>query len=195
MKRRIALTALVAVIAPAAALASTWDFDVAHTHAGFTVKHMVISNVRGEFGKTTGKVSWDDGDITRSSVEVVIDTTTIDTRQPARDADLRSANFFEVEKYPTITFKSTKVEKAGEGKLKITGDLTMHGVTKPVVLTVDGPTPEIKGPRGEIRRGFSATAQLDRKDFGLTWNKMIEAGPIVGDKVNVELEVELIKAG
>jgi polyisoprenoid-binding protein YceI len=194
MKRMIGVAVLVAALAPTAGLASTWEIDPAHSRASFSIKHLVISTVRGDFGKTTGKVVIDDADISRSSAEANVDVSTVDTRVPPRDADLRSSNFFDVAKYPTMTFKSTKVERAGDGKLKVTGDLTLHGVTKHVVLDVEGPTPEIKGMRGEARRGVSATTMLNRKDFGLTWNKMIEAGPVVGDSVNVEVSVELVKA-
>jgi polyisoprenoid-binding protein YceI len=183
-----------AAVLPSLALASTWNIDPAHSNSSFVVKHMVITNVRGEFGKTTGVVTVDDKDVTKSSVEVTIDATTVNTRVAARDDDLRSPNFFEVAKYPTITFKSTKVEQSGQGKLKVTGDLTIKGVTKSVVLDVTGPTDPIAGPRGEQRRGVSASTRLNRKEFGLTWSKAVEAGPIVGDMVDVQLDVEVVKA-
>jgi polyisoprenoid-binding protein YceI len=193
MRRVIALA--VAALAPLTAYAevSTWKMDPTHSHAAFTVRHLVISNVRGEFGKMTGTVTLDEEDVTKSSVEATIDATTIDTREPKRDADLRSANFFDVEKYPTITFKSTKVEKDGDGKLKVTGDLTMHGTTKPVVLDVEGPTDAIKDMQGNARRGLHATTKLNRRDFGLNWNKVVEAGPVVGDEVQIEIAAELVK--
>ncbi len=194
MTRMTGIAALLAAFVPSAGHASAWDIDPMHSHASFTVKHLVISNVRGDFGKTTGQAVIDDGDITRSSVEATIDVSTIDTRVSDRDNHLKSPDFFDVAKYPTITFKSTKVEKAGKGKLKVKGELTLHGVTRPVVLEVEGPTPEIKGMKGETRRALSATTKLNRKDYGLTWSKMIEAGPVVGDKVNIELSVELVKA-
>jgi polyisoprenoid-binding protein YceI len=193
MRKVIALA--VAALAPLAAYAevSTWKMDPAHSHAAFTVRHLVISNVRGEFGKMTGTITLDEEDVTKSSVEATIDATTIDTREPNRDADLRSANFFDVEKYPTITFKSTKVEKDGDGKLKVTGDLTMHGTTKPVVLDVEGPTDAIKDMQGNARRGIHATTKLNRREFGLNWNKVVEAGPVVGDEVQIEIAAELVK--
>ena len=192
MKRLLALA--IALAAPAAALAqSTWAFDGNHTHSSFTIRHLVISNVRGEFGKTTGTVKLDEKDVTKSTVEAAIDTTTIDTRVADRDNHLRSPDFFDVAKYPKITFKSTKVEKAGEGKLKVTGDLTIKDVTKSVVLDVSGPSPEIKDPGGNTRRGVSAVTRINRKDFGLTWSKMVEAGPVVGDEVAIEIEAELVK--
>ena len=192
MKRFLAL--FLAVAAPAAALAqSSWNIDPNHAHAGFTVRHLVISNVQGQFQKVTGTVALDEKDVTKSSVQATIDATTIDTRVPDRDKDLKSPNFLDVERYPTITFKSTKVEPAGPGKLKVTGDLTMHGVTKPVVLAVDGPTAEIKDPWGNTRRGLSASATINRKDFGLSYGKVIEAGPVVGDEVKIDIEAELVK--
>jgi polyisoprenoid-binding protein YceI len=172
---------------------STWNLDSSHTHSSFTIRHMVITNVRGEFGKTTGVVKLDDKDITKSSVEAEIETASINTREAKRDDHLRSADFFDASKHPKITFKSTKVEKAGETKLKVTGDLTMHGVTKPVVLEVDGPTAEVKDPGGNTRRGVAARTTINRKDFGLNWNKAVEAGPVVGDEVKIEIETELVK--
>jgi polyisoprenoid-binding protein YceI len=194
MKRLAAVVAIVA--APAIVLAqATWTIEPTHTRSGFTIRHLVISNVRGEFAKTTGTVKLDEKDLTRSSVEATIDVTTIDTRVPDRDAHLRSADFFDAAKHPTITFKSTKVAKAGEGQLDVTGDLTMKGVTRPVVLRVVGPTAEIKDPRGNTRRGLSATTKLNRRDFGLTWSKLVEAGPVAGDEVTIEIEAELVKDG
>jgi polyisoprenoid-binding protein YceI len=192
MKRLFAL--VLALSAPALALAqSSWILEPNHTHSAFTIRHLVISNVRGEFGKTTGTVKIDEKDLTRSTVEASIETGTIDTRVPDRDRDLRSADFFDAEKFPAITFKSTKVERAGEGKLKVLGDLTIKGVTKPVVLEVSGPTGEIKDPGGNTRRGLSATTRINRRDFGLTWSKVVEAGPVVGDEVAIEIEAELLK--
>jgi len=184
------------VLAPALAFgqASTWEIDPAHSHASFTIRHMVISNVRGDFGKTTGTLTLDEKDITKSTVEATIDATTIDTREAKRDEHLKSPDFFDVAKYPVITFKSTKVEKAGKDGLKVTGDLTMHGVTKPVVLKVTGPTPPVTDPYKNVRRGVSATTKLDRKDYGVAWSAVLEGGgAVVGNEVSVELEVELIK--
>ncbi|HET7824700.1 MAG TPA: YceI family protein [Anaeromyxobacter sp.] len=192
MKRILAtLLALTPVLGLAEA--SSWNLDPAHSQATFSVRHLVISNVRGEFGKLTGAANFDDKDASKSSVEATIDTTTIDTRVAKRDEDLKSENFFDVAKYPTITFKSTKVEKAGKGKLKVTGDLTMHGVTKPVVLAVEGPTQDIKDPWGNTRRGFSATTTINRRDFGLAYSKAIEAGPVVGDQVKIDISAEFVK--
>ena len=188
---RIARSLALALVAlPALALAAdTWNIDTSHTQTGFSVKHFMLSTVRGDFDKTTGTAVIDDADVTRSTVEVTIDVTTISTRDAKRDAHLKSPDFFDVAKYPTATFKSTKVEKAGEG-LKVTGDLTMHGVTKPVVLDVTTLTKEMKDPYGNWRRAVSATARLNRKDFGVSY------GPdsVVSDLVNVSIEAELVKA-
>ena len=190
--KRLAL-ALALLPSLALAEAATWNVDPAHTQSTFTVRHMVISNVRGEFKSTKGVVKLDDKDLARSSVDVTIDAASIHTREDKRDAHLRSPDFFDVEKFPTITFKSTKVEKAGGDKYKVTGDLTMHGVTKPVVLDATL-TPEVKGMMGEVRRGAQATTKVNRQDYGLTWNKAVESGPVVGDEIAIEISAELVKA-
>lgn len=196
MKRIARIAAVLALALPGLALGatSTWQLDPAHTHAIFGVRHLVITTVKGEFGKTTGTLVLDEADVTRSKVEATIDVTTLNTREPKRDEHLRSPDFFDVAKHQTITFKSSKVEKAGEGKLKVTGDLTIRGVTKSVTLDVAGPTKEIKDPWGNVKRGVSATGKINRKDFGLNWSKTIEAGPVVGDEVTIEIESELAKA-
>jgi len=188
--------AVALAITPTLAVAetSTWSIDQAHSRAGFTVRHMLVSNVRGEFGTLSGTVTLDDKDVTRSRVEASIDASTIDTREPKRDAHLKSPDFFDVAKHPTITFRSTKVERDGKDGLKVTGDLTMRGVTKPVVLSVSGLTPEVKDPMGKARRGASASTRLDRFDYGVAWSKVLEGGgAVVGRDVTVDLEVELIK--
>ena len=181
-------------LAPALALAApaSWSLDASHSQVGFAVKHLVISNVRGEFSKYEGKLVLDDAEPTKAHVEATIDVNSLDTRVADRDAHLKSPDFFDAAKYPSITFKSTRVEKAGKGRLRVTGDLTLHGVTKPVVLDVTT-TPEVKGMYGETRRGFSATTKIDRKAFGLTWNKLVEAGPAVGDEVTIALDLEVVK--
>jgi polyisoprenoid-binding protein YceI len=196
MKRIARIAAVLALALPGLALGatSTWQLDPAHTHAIFGVRHLVITTVKGEFGKTTGTLVLDEADVTKSKVEAAIDVTTLNTREPKRDEHLRSPDFFDVAKHPTMTFKSTKVEKAGEGKIKVTGDLTLRGVTKSVTLDVAGPTKEIKDPWGNAKRGVSATGKINRKDFGLNWSKAIEAGPVVGDEVTIEIESELAKA-
>jgi polyisoprenoid-binding protein YceI len=181
-------------VAPVLASAATsgWNVDPSHSQVGFAVKHLVISNVRGEFGAYRGRLVLDEADATRSTVEATIDVSSIDTKVPDRDAHLKSPDFFDAARYPSITFKSTKVARAGKDELKVTGDLTLHGVTKPVVLNVTT-SPEVKGMNGESRRAFAATTKLSRKDYGLTWNKLVEAGPAVGDEVTIALELELVK--
>ncbi|GMT97270.1 YceI family protein [Corallococcus caeni] len=193
MSLKSAIT-LLAVAAPSFAFASTWEIDSSHSSAQFGVKHMMVSTVRGTFSNVKGTVNLDDKDITKSTIETTIDAKTINTNEPKRDEHLRSADFFDVEKFPTITFKSTKIAKAGKDKLNVTGDLTMHGVTKPVVLAVEGPTAETKDAWGNVRRGATATTKIKRSDFGLTWNKALEAGGVaVGDEVTITLDLETTK--
>jgi len=194
MKRFLALALTAALPAIAAAEPPLWTIDPAHTDSTFSVRHLVISTVRGHFGKTTGKLMLDENDISKSTVEATVDATTIDTRVPDRDAHLKSPDFFDVAKYPTITFKSTKVEKAGDEKLKVTGDLTMKGTTKPVVWEVTYSPKAITGMGGELRRGFSATTKVNRQEFGLKWSKTVEAGPVVGDEVTLMVDAEAVKA-
>jgi polyisoprenoid-binding protein YceI len=195
MKRIIAsIAAVIALSLPLASFASTWSIDPDHSNIGFKVRHLMVSNVKGNFDKHSGTVEINDKDITKSKVEVTIDTNSINTNVQKRDEHLRSADFFDVAKFPTMTFVSKKVTKAGKDKLKVTGDLTLHGVTKEVVLAVDGPTKESKDPWGNIRKGATATTTINRKDFGLTWNKALETGGVVvGDEVVITLEIEMIK--
>lgn len=189
------VVAAAVLAAPSIALAASWDIDPNHSSASFTVRHLMVSNVKGAFNKVSGSINVDEKDITKSTVEATIDASTIDTNQAQRDGHLKSPDFFDVAKYPTITFKSKKVESAGEGKLKVTGDLNMHGVTKEVVLDVDGPAKEVKLPNdGSFHSGVSATTKFNRKDFGLNWNKALESGGVmVGDEVAVSIELELVK--
>ena len=197
MKRIFAsITAvLFALTLPALAAAATWTIDRDHSSVGFKIRHLMVSNVKGSFEKFTGTVDLDEKDITKSKVDVSIETASINTNVELRDAHLKSADFFDVVKYPAMTFKSKKVAKAGKDKLKVTGDLTLHGVTKEVVLNVDGPTKEIKDLYGNIRKGASANATINRKDFGLNWNKALETGGVVvGDEVTITIEIEMIKA-
>ncbi|GAB7024831.1 YceI family protein [Geotalea toluenoxydans] len=196
MKKAIAsITAIIALALPLVASASTWNIDPDHSNVGFKVRHLMVSNVKGSFDKYTGKIELDDKDITRSRVIVAIDTNTVNTNVQKRDEHLRSADFFDVAKYPTMTFASKKIAKAGKDKLKMTGDLTLHGITRPVVLTVEGLSKESKDPWGNIRRGATATTKINRKDFGLVWNAALETGGVtVGDEVTITLEIELIKA-
>lgn len=191
-KLHSSLLAAALLLSPALARATTWDIDPAHSSIGFGIKHMMVSTVKGQFEKLSGKVELDDKDITKSVVEVTVDVGSITTHEPKRDAHLKSPDFFDVAKYPTATFKSTKVQKAGKDKLKVTGELTLHGVTKPVVLDVEGPTQPYKTPFGTIVRGVQATAKLDRKDFGIGWNKVLDnGGVLVGNEVTLDLGVEL----
>ena len=195
MKRLLAsFSTIIALSLPALATATTWTIDPEHTNIGFKVRHLMVSNVKGSFDKHTGVVDINDKDITKSKVDVSIDTASINTNVKKRDDHLRSADFFDVAKYPTMTFVSKKVAKAGEDRLKVTGDLTLHGVTKEVVLDVEGPSGESKDPYGVIRRGATASTKINRKDFGLVWNKALETGGIaVGDEITISLEVEMIK--
>ncbi len=188
------LLAALAAVAPllASAAPTTWNVDPSHSQVGFAVKHLVISTVRGEFTKYAGVAKLDDADAARSSVEVTIEAGSIDTRVADRDTHLRAPDFLDAAKYPTITFRSTKVAPAGKDRLAVTGDLTLHGVTKPVVLDVTT-SPEVKGMFGETRRGFAAQTKISRKDYGLVWNKLVEAGPAIGDEIAVTLDVELVK--
>lgn len=197
LTRGISATALAAVLSlPAAAATSTWQIDPNHSAAQFAVRHLAISTVRGAFTKVSGTIQFDDKDIAKSSVDVTIDAASVDTRVEGRDKDLRSDHFFEVEKYPTLTFKSTKVEQVEVGKLKVTGDLTIHGVTKQVVLDVEGPTAAVKDPWGNQRAAASATTKINRQDFGVKWNaKMDNGGWVVGDDVAITIDVEMVQKG
>jgi len=174
---------------------TTYTIDPAHSSAQFVVRHMMITNVRGGFSSVTGTIVYDSENPAASTIEAVIDATTINTLDAQRDAHLQSADFLDVATFPTITFKSTKVAGSGKGELQVTGDLTIHGVTKPVVLKVDGPTAEGKDPFGNTRIGASASTKIKRSDFGLTWNAALETGGIlVGDDLRIELEVSMIKS-
>ena len=194
MKHITAVIATAALLFPALSSASSWQIDPDHSNIQFKVRHLMVSNVKGVFHKVSGLVEIDDEDITRSKVNVTIETASVDTGVPKRDEDLRSANFFDVARYPTMTFVTKKVVKNGMDSLKVSGDLTIHGVTREVVLDVDGPTPAIKDPWGGMRRGATAATRINRKDFGLTYNKVLETGGVVvGDDVAISLEVELIR--
>ena len=187
MKKFLAMAALAAALAaPSFAATSTWNLDPMHSNAQFTVRHLGISNVQGEFTKVSGKVTLDDEDVTKSSVDVSIDVNSVNTRVSQRDDDLRSEGFFDVAKFPTITFKSTKIEKAGEGKLKVTGDLTIKGVTKSVVLDVTGPSP-VDTHMG-TRRGFAAMTHINRTDFGVSK----DPSPMIGDEIAIQIDCEMV---
>ena len=174
---------------------STWNIDPVHSVAEFKVKHMMIANVKGHFTALKGAAVLDETDIANSRVEATIEAASVNTREPQRDAHLKSADFFDVEKFPALTFKSTRIARKGPGELAVTGDLTIHGVTREVVFDVEGPTPPAKDPWGNLRVGLSATTKISRKDFGLTWNAALETGGIlVGDDVAITLDVQFVKA-
>jgi len=176
-------------------LKATYKIDPAHSSAHFVVRHMMITNVRGAFSGVQGKVEYDAENPASSSIDVVIDVNTINTLDSGRDTHLKSAEFLDAEKYPTITFKSKAVAAEGDGELKVTGDLIIHGVTKEVVLNVEAPSAEGKDPWGNTRMGASATTKIKRSDFGLSWNAALETGGIlIGDDLKIELEVSLIKS-
>jgi polyisoprenoid-binding protein YceI len=166
----------------------TWNIDPNHTAAQFSVRHLGISTVRGAFTRVSGSVQYDPSDPAKTTIDATIDANSVDTRVEMRDNDLRSPNFFDVAKYPTLTFKSKRVELAGTGKLKVVGDLTIHGVTKEVVLDVDGPTAPIKDPKGNLHMGASASTTVNRKDFGVNG-----AGAAVGDDVSITIDMELVR--
>jgi len=192
---RIALAAgFAAALSQPAAANSNWQIDPAHSSAQFSVRHLAISTVRGAFSKVTGSVVFDDKDVSRSTVEVTIDANSVDTRVPDRDNDLRSEKFFDVAHYPSITFKSRKVEQLAPGKLKVTGDLTIRGTTKEVVLDVEGPTAPMKDPWGNTRTAANATTKINRQDFGVKWNATLDnGGVVVADDVSIVIDVELVK--
>ena len=171
-----------------------WEIDPAHSSAQFSVRHMMIANVKGEFTKVSGRVNFDPENPEASSVEAHVDVNSISTREPDRDAHLKSADFFDVAKFPNMTFKSKRIVKNSDGSLQLVGDLTIHGVTRETAFALEGPTAPLKDPWGNVRRGASATARINRKDFGLTWNAALEAGGVlVGDEVKITLDVELVQ--
>jgi len=174
---------------------STWNIDPAHSAAEFKVKHMMISNVKGQFTGLKGTLTFDGSDISNSRVEATIDAASINTREPQRDAHLKSPDFFDVEKFPTLSFKSNRVIRVDDGELGVAGELTIHGVTRHVVFAVEGPSAPAKDPWGNVRLGLSATTKINRKDFGLTWNAALETGGIlVGDEVTITLDIQFVKA-
>ncbi len=174
---------------------STWNIDPAHSSAEFRVKHMMISNVKGAFGGLTGALKLNDSNPEHSTVEATIPVETLSTGDAQRDGHLKSADFFDVEKFPTFTFKSTNVTRHAAGAHKVKGELTLHGVTRPVTFDVEGPSEPGKDPWGNTRIGLSATAKVNRKDFGLSWNAALETGGVlVGEDVTLVLEVQFIQA-
>jgi polyisoprenoid-binding protein YceI len=189
---RISILTLIVVsvlILPAAAQLQSWNIDPAHSSVQFSVRHMGISTVRGAFTKLSGLVLYDPSDSSKTTIDAAIDAASVDTRVDRRDNDLRSPNFFDAAKYPTLTFKSKKVEAAGAGKLKVIGDLTIHGVTKEVTLEVEGPSAPVKDPRGNLHIGASASTTVNRKDFGVNG-----AAAMVGDDVPITIDLELVRS-
>jgi len=174
---------------------TAWNIDAAHSVVEFKVKHMMISNVKGQFAKVSGTLHLDRSELANSRVEAVIDTSSIETHDPQRDAHLKSADFFDAEKFPTLSFKSSRINQARSGELSVEGDLTIRGITRKVTLSVEGPTPPAKDPWGNTRLAVSATTKINRKDFGLTWNAALETGGIlVGEEVAITLDVQFVKA-
>ena len=189
----MSLGILSSVVVGRVAHASDWVLDTDHSQVGFSIRHMMVSNVKGHFAQFSGNVMVDEKDLTKSTVSASIDVASLDTGNAKRDAHLKSPDFFDAVKFPTMTFKSTKVEKDGAG-LKITGDLTIHGITKSVVLAVTNFTEEVKDMMGMARRGASATCVAKRKDFGLIWNKVLDGGGVaLGDDVMIQIDVEMMK--
>ncbi len=174
---------------------STWNLDPVHSVAEFKVKHMMISNVKGQFANVTGVLTLDESDPTNSGIEASIEAASVNTRDAQRDTHLKSEDFFHAERFPKLSFKSTRITRTGNGELAVAGDLTIRGVTRNVVFTVEGPTPPAKDPWGNTRLGLSATTKINRKDFGLTWNAALEAGSmLVGEDVTITLDVQFVKA-
>jgi polyisoprenoid-binding protein YceI len=177
------------------AATTTWNIDPVHSVAEFKVKHMMISNVKGQFGTFTGVLTLNEADLAKSHVEASIDTASVNTRDAQRDTHLKSEEFFHAEKFPKLSFRSTRITRTSEGELAVAGDLTIRGVTRNVVLNVEGPTPPAKDPYGNTRLGLAAITKINRKDFGLTWNAALETGGIlVGDDVTITLDVQFVKA-
>ena len=171
-----------------------WQIDPAHSAAHFSVRHLLISNVRGEFTKLSGSALINPADPAKSSVEITIQAASLNTREPQCDEHLRSADFFDVANHPTLTFRSKRIEALGAENFKLTGDLTIRGVTKEVTFDVEGPTAPMKDPWGNVRAGVSASAKINRKDFGVAWNALTETGGVVvGDEVKITVEAELIQ--
>ena len=193
--KRIGFVSALALLASLSALAQTssWTIDPAHSTAQFTVRHMGISNVTGNFTKLSGNVVLNEKDVTQSQVSATIEVNSVDTRVEMRDKDLKSPTFFDVEKFPTIEFKSKRIIGSG-GKVQVIGDLTIHGTTREVTLDGEGPTPEMTDPWGNSRRGFSATTAINRKDFNLVYNNLLKTGEaVIGDNVKIQIDVELVK--
>lgn len=194
MKKIFLLLLLGFLFSAGFAQAASWKIDPDHSAARFTIKHMTVSNVHGSFGDVTGEAVFDTEDLKKFALDITVGIDSIDTGVQKRDDHLRSADFFEVARYPVMHFVATKVVNAGEESYLVTGNLTMHGITKEVSVTLNGPTPEVKDPWGNIRKGAEITTQLNRKDFGLVYNKVLDnGGLLIGDIANVSVELEFIK--
>jgi len=192
---KVSLAVALAVISAAVAGAQspTWQIDPAHSQAAFTIRHMGISNVNGRFGNISGTITLDEKDLSKSTVTATVDTTTVDTGVAQRDGHLKSPDFFDCGKYPTMTFVAKSITRSGDD-YNITGDLTIHGVTKSVVLKLDAPDKEQLGPDNKLHRGFSATTTIHRQDFGLVWNGTLKSGDaMVGDDAKITLDIEAVK--
>jgi polyisoprenoid-binding protein YceI len=188
--------ALVFAASPLYGQATVWQIDPDHTSAQFAVSHLTVSTVHGRFNKTTGTVTWDGKDFSAASVSIIIDAASIDTGVKKRDDHLRTSDFMNIATYPTMTFKSTKIEVIGPGKLRMTGDLTIRAATRPVVFEVTGPSPFVKDPDGATRVGATAVGKINRRDFGLVWNRILEGGgAIVGMEVAITFDIEIVNRG
>lgn len=190
--RSLGLISVLAIAtAPACLASNTWTIDSAHSSADFSVRHMMISNVKGDFRKVEGTIDYDGKNAKTLKVDATIDASTVNTGEKGRDEHLKGGDFFDVEKYPKMSFKSKSAKKLGKDKIEVKGDLTMKGVTKEVTLIVDGPTAEIKDPHGGYKIGASATTKINRKDFGITYGKLMDnGGAMIGDDVAISLEIE-----
>jgi polyisoprenoid-binding protein YceI len=195
MKRTfIVLLACLTLVIPAFAGAATYQLDPVHSSIQFKIRHLTVSNVTGTFTKFKGSASMDGEDPATLKVEVTIEAASVDTGNEKRDAHLRTADFLDTARYPTISFVSKKIAKGDPGKLKITGDLTLHGVTREITVDLEGPTPEVKDPWGGFRRGATGTTRIDRRDFGITWNTPLDSGGLlVGNEVAIYVEVEWVR--
>jgi len=193
MKRLSVLSAIALLSVSSALFGATYQIDGAHSMAGFTVRHMMVSNVSGAFTKLSGSVDYDPDNLAQTRIDVTIEAASVDTRNEGRDKHIRTADFLDVENNPTIKFQSKRVEQAGEGRLRVVGDLTLRGVTKEVVLDVEGPTPEIQ-QQSTFRRGASATTRINRKDFGVNYSRALDnGGVVVSDDVRITIDVEMVR--
>jgi polyisoprenoid-binding protein YceI len=194
MKRSIlVLLFCLAIGIPQIAGAATYQLDADHSSIQFKVSHLAVSSVTGRFNKITGSTTVEGDDLATRKVQVTIDAASVDTGHQKRDEHIRNADFLDVAQYPTITFVSKKFVKANSGKLKVMGDLTLHGVTREITVDLEGMTPEIKDPWGNFRRGTTGTVKIDRREFGITWNKVMDYGLVVGNEISVQIDIEWVR--